>query len=558
MKAAVVAALTALVLTVAPATAGYRSPSGRQAARIVVFGVQNDVLGGFNASLSCCTAFGSSYYLGYVEALRGAFNQNNKGIWVKDLVSSAAATKTSLSYTIKPSANWYWGGKKLPVTYKDFVYTLQQIDNPANDVAGRTGYSNIDTRNWTHTGLKQVTFHWKTTQCTTDFPCGPYANWQSLFSNLYPSAALAGQDFNKIWKNCICGGDGKPVADGPFYLASYRPGEGSKLKANPFWSGKKPGLAEIDLKVITDPTIQAEGMQTGALDAIAPPYGDYLLPLEHAPGITFDNVPHYILDFLEFREGKGTSNVLLRAPWMREAIALALDRQSIINALFPGSGLKPLDSLLYFATEAGYSPDFARWNYNPAKALAILKAHCTGGPSKPDPTTAKIWQCGGLPAVFRWTWPIPSATRTQTEAIAKADLKALGIALTEWPLPKDVIFGPSGIPSGDFDIADFSEGTTGDPGDFYDIYRCSGDSNYTGYCSRRVDLLLRQANSELDPAKRRSLYRAADAIMATNVPVLPLYQQPAPLIRKSDLLGMRANPGAAGPFWSVEDWHWKR
>src|SRR6185437_2417431 len=101
--------------------------------------------------------------------------------------------------------------------------------------------------------------------------------------------------------------------------------------------------------------------------------------------------------FLEFREGKGTSNVLLRAPWMREAIALALDRQSIINALFPGSGLRPLDSLLYFATEAGYRPDFARWNYNPAKALAILNAHCTGGPSKPDPTTAKIWQCAGLP-----------------------------------------------------------------------------------------------------------------------------------------------------------------
>jgi peptide/nickel transport system substrate-binding protein len=587
MKVCVVAALTALVLTAGPATAGDRSPSrstpaaaplaqawanvprttaGRKAARIAVFGVQFDVTGGFNTVLNCCSAIGSAW-LGYVEALRGAFVQNDKGVWVKDLVTSASATKTGVSYTISPTAFWYWGGRRLPVTYRDFVYTLQQIDDPKSDVVSRVGYGNLDPTRFTHSGDRQVTFFWKTTSCSTDYPCGPYANWQLLFSNLYPAAALAGLDFNTIWTSCICGNDGKPVADGPFYLASYRPGQGSKLKANPFWGGKKPSLSEIDLKVITDTTIQAEAMQSGALDAIAPSFGGYLLPLEHAPGITFETVPGYFIDFLEFREGdvkaaagvtRGSSNVLLRAPWMREAIALAIDRQSIIDALFPGSGLRPLDSLLYFASEAGYSPDFARWNYNAAEALAILKAHCTGGPRKPDPNTDKIWQCAGLPATFRWTWGAGQAARTQAEAIAKSDLKAVGIALTERPLPPDVIFGPNGIPSGDFDIADFGYYTSGDPGDLYDQYRCYGDGNYTGYCSHRVDQLLRQANGELDPAKRAPLYRAADAIMATQVPVLPLYQKPAPLIHKSDLLGMRANPGVAGPFWNVEDWHWKR
>ena len=46
---------------------------------------------------------------------------------------------SGVSYTIKPTAYWYWGGKKVPVTYRDFVYTLQKIDDPNDDVASRAG-----------------------------------------------------------------------------------------------------------------------------------------------------------------------------------------------------------------------------------------------------------------------------------------------------------------------------------------------------------------------------------------------------------------------------------
>src|SRR5262249_8627278 len=121
MKAAAAATLAALLLTAA-ASAGDRSLSGgtpaaapfapasasvtkttegRKAPKIVVFGVANDVVGGFNTALSCCNSL-AAVWLGFAEALRGAFVQNEKGVWVKDLVTSASATKTSLSYTISP------------------------------------------------------------------------------------------------------------------------------------------------------------------------------------------------------------------------------------------------------------------------------------------------------------------------------------------------------------------------------------------------------------------------------------------------------------------------
>jgi peptide/nickel transport system substrate-binding protein len=532
-----------------------QTTAGRKAKSILVFGIEQDI-NGFNTNLSCCNQLVGGF-LGNLEAIHGAYNQDNKGQWFKDLVTSASATKTSLSYTIKPNANWYWGGKKLPVTYKDFVYTLQQIDNPANDLAGRNGYANIDTKNWTHKGQKQITFHWKTTNCTSDYPCGPYANWQALFSGVYPAAALVGQDFNKIWTSCICGSDGQPVSNGPFYLSNYTKGQGSTLKANPFWTGKKPGLSEIDFKIITDTNTEVQAMRGGEVDAITPTFGSNLEPLKSTPGVVYNQIPGYYLEHLEFREGKGSSNPLLRAPWMRQAISMGIDRQGIINTVYgPLAGnSKPLNSLMYYSTEAAYKPAFQKWNYNPAKALALLKKHCTGGPSTVG--GGGTWTCSGFPATFRWSWTSGNAVRQNTEAIVKSEMKSIGINLTEYPRAANVIFGPTGIPGGDFDIAEFAEITTGDPSDWYDLWRCGGAANYTGYCSVKASKLMQQGNSELDPAKRVKDYQAADALMAAAVPNFPFYQRPVPLIYKSGITGMKNNPGTGGPFWNVEDWKWK-
>ena len=540
--------------------------AGRKAANVVVFGIEQDI-NGFNTALACCNQLTASY-MGGIETPHGAFNQNQKGVWFKDLVTAASATKTGVSYTIKPNANWYWGGKKVPVTYKDFVYTLQKIDDPNSLVAGRTGYSNLNTTKFTHKGNKQVTFFWKTTNCSTDFPCGAYANWQSLFSGLYPSFALVGADFNKIWTNCICGNDGQPVSDGPFYLSNYTKDQGTTLKANPFWAGKKPGVAEIDMKLITDTNTEEEAMRGGEVDAIAPTFGLYLAPLKTTPGLTYNQIPGYFFEHLDIREGnakggetvtKGASNVLLRAPYIRQAIAMGIDRQSIINTVYGAlsAGTKPQNNNIYYSTQAAYSDDFAKWNYNASKARALMASHCSGGPATVDTSTSLVWTCSGLPATFNWSWTSSNSVRTTTEAIVAAELKSIGIKIVARPIPANVIFGPTGLPSGDYDISEYANITTGDPGDWYDSYRCGGSGNYTGFCSHAVDKLMKSGNAELDPAKRQVDFQKADKLMAATVPVFPFYQRPVPLIHKADLLGMVNNPGIVGVFWNIENWHWK-
>jgi ABC-type transport system substrate-binding protein len=517
------------------------------AARPAVVGADHGVAG-FNTELSCCTDPWSSW-MGESEAIRGAFRMNQHGVWSMELVSAASANAHGVSYRIRPDANWYWGGRKVPVTYRDFVYTLQQMDDPLNDVADRSGYASLDPTRFTHHGDKEVTFYWRR---------APYADWQSLFSTLYPSFALRGKDFNSVWTSCICGSDGKPVADGPYYLAAYDK-LGATLKANPYWSRHKPAVREIDFRVFPGPASAVQAMSAGALDAIAPAFGPYLEQVKATKGLTYVQIPGYSSEHLDFREGPGSSNALLRAPFIREAIAYAVDRTAIIEAVFGdfAGPVHPLDDALYYATETGYRRDFRRWGFNPRNALALMAKHCTGGPPSVDPANTSVWTCSGLPAVFTWSWPTGDTTRTVTEAIAKAELRAVGIDVHDQPVAPNVFYGASGVSSGAYDIAELADVTSGDPGDWYDVYRCGGPLNITGFCSHRVDAFLRGGMRALAPRARQLDFRRADAAFAKALPVLPLYQHPDVLVHRSNLLGLVESPAAAGPFWNVENWKWR-
>jgi peptide/nickel transport system substrate-binding protein len=299
-------------------------------------------------------------------------------------------------------------------------------------------------------------------------------------------------------------------------------------------------------------------MRGGEVDAINPTFGINLLPLKSTPGVTYTQVQGLFQEHVDIEFGK-QGQPLLRAPWMRQAVMMGIDRQSIISTVYGtlAGNTKPLDNILFYSTDAAYKPDFSKWNFNPTKALAVLKAHCSGGPTTADPNNNSYWTCSGYPAQFRFTWTASNATRTNQEAIIKAELRSIGIKVIDDALPADVVFGPTGIPSGNYDIADFAWVTAPDPAGFVEIWGCGGESNYLNYCNRKATTLLQASNSELNPAKRRTDFQKADALMANDVPTVPMYQRPNPLVYKSGLTGMLNNPASVGFTWNMEAWHWK-
>ena len=278
---------------------------------MLVFGQEQDIVG-FNAALTCCSQFwaGGAGRAGHPRHVQ---RRQQAPSHARPRLEREGDEDDPLVHD-PPRCELELGRPEVPVTYKDFVYTWQAFVDPKNDVAGRDGYDQIT--GYTHKGDKQITFKWKK----------PYAAWQDIFGVIYPSQALAGLDFNKIWTNCICGNDGKPISDGPFILTNYTKGQGRRSRRNPFWYGKKPALKEVDFKIITDTNTEVQAMRGGEVDAINPTFGINLLPLKSTPGVTFNQVPGLYQEHIDIQFGQ-KGQPLLRAPWMRQAIMMGIDRR---------------------------------------------------------------------------------------------------------------------------------------------------------------------------------------------------------------------------------------
>jgi peptide/nickel transport system substrate-binding protein len=528
-----------------------RTPAARKAKSVLVFGMEQDVTG-FNTGQTDQNAYWAAL-TGNTPIVRGNYIIDNQGNYHLDLAKSVTATKTSLTINIRPDAKWMWQGHATtPVTYKDYVYTWQQIVNKANTPASVTGYDQIT--GYTHKGNSQITFKWSK----------PFADYRDLFGLVYPSAAVSGLNWNTMWSDCVCGNDGKPVSDGPFYMSNYTKGQGLTLKPNPTWYGKKPALKEVDFKLITDTNSEIQAMRGGEVDAINPSPQTALSQLVNQPGLKYSSIPGFTQEHLDLNQG-GTGNPLLKQLWFRQAVALAINRTDLIKALYAqiAPKLGPLNNPFYeIGTNA--KPYFNEYAFSQKKAIALLKSHCTGGPSVPTRNNSSTWSCGGQSATLRFTTTTGNQRRATSAAIFSQQLQAVGIKVNVVFQPANPNFFGTTLPNHDFDIAEYAWLGGPDPSGFDAIYQCVdaaknlGGSNYKLYCNKTVDSLINKGETDLNPTTRTAAYQAAAKIVAHDVAVVPLYSPPQILVYKSAIKGMENsnNPTLLGPTWNIEDWAW--
>jgi peptide/nickel transport system substrate-binding protein len=62
-----------------------------------------------------------------------------------------------------------------------------------------------------------------------------------------------------------------------------------------------------------------------------------------------------------------------------------------------------------------------------------------------------------------------------------------------------------------------------------------------------------EADTEVDPVKRAALVHEANAIIADQVPLLPLFQSPDVVAWRSRLQGLKLKP-SANHTWNMEAW----
>ena len=526
MARALAAALAAALLVAVPGAGG--APGAETPRRggtlELVIALEPTCL---NVLVSSCTGVGG--------VLEGAFRTGADLRRHERLVSEVDFTREppfTLTYHIRPEARWSDG---VPVTARDFVFThrARLAQPPDGDKP--------------HERIRSVrALGPKTLRVVLD---SRFAFWRDLFDVVLPSHALAGSDLAQIWVDRIDDPrTGRPIGSGPFLVQEWKRGERLTLVRNPRYWGRRAFLDRIDIRFTLDPSGVVELFRQGADVALYQFSGDLVAALSRVPDVRRSLVADCAgLGAPAIRIGRG-GHPALKDKRVRRALALGIDRMAIVRDVFGEAGreLRPLDSVVLRSSNAAYRPNWGIYRYRPQEAVRQLQlAGCRRGGDG-------IFSCAGEPLSFELVSRNVIARRVRTLERVQDQLRRVGIEV------RPTYATPAGhdglLETGEFDVtlfAWFGRGGQG-PG-IKEQYGCGGQ--------QEPDRLLPTArNARAGPGRpdprccgKGELLNRADAQLANDVPVIPLFEIPSLTVLRSTVRGFGQGL-LFNPMWNAANW----
>jgi len=288
-----------------------------------------------------------------------------------------------------------------------------------------------------------------------------------------------------------------PVGSGPYKFVSWQSGDRVTLEAFPeYWQGEAP-IKNVVFRNIVEETNRTIGLETGELDIIYDIQGMDKNKLKDDDRFVVIEGPQVSMTYLGFNMKKAPYD----NPKVREAISYAIDQKPIIDTVFLGAG-EAANSIIGPNVWGYYDVEKYTQDIEKAKALLAEAGY-------PDGFKAKIWVND-------------NPVRRDTAVILQDQLKQIGIDLAietvEWGAFLD------GTARGDHEMFLLGWGTvTRDPD--YGIYELVSTStmgsagNRSFYSNPTVDKLLEEGRTELDPEKRKAIYKEIQEIIRKDIPM---------------------------------------
>ena len=163
----------------------------------------------------------------------------------------------------------------------------------------------------------------------------------------------------------------KPNASGPFTLAEWTPGSSMSLAKNPnYWNTGKPYLDKVDMKMIAGDNERLAAFKAGTIDLYESVRFDFMDQIPEANRLLVNPTARTMLVY--------TNNY--KAPFdnieVRKALSMAINREAITEALWPGLSV-PVQGLLMPGTADAVPADNGTWDYD----LEAAKAALAGSPT---------------------------------------------------------------------------------------------------------------------------------------------------------------------------------
>lgn len=366
----------------------------------------------------------------------------------------------------------------------------------------------------------------------------PYSPFLSrLVLGIAPKHLLEGQDLATTPFNQ------RPVGTGPFILESWTQGDSLVLKRNPDYFGNKAKTEKLVWKVVPDSSVLAIQAMNGEVD------GALVVNPKDAEALRASNkmVLHETLEGhnqISFQ----LNNPLFQDIKVRQALAHAIDTQSLIDGIMQGAAMRATSDIL--PTTWAYNPDVTTYRFDPARAKSLLAE--AGWRPGPDGVLAKDGKR------FETTLMTYAGHKLREQVLMAVRQYWVDVGIdVKASTQERNSFISQRVLKGNFDAVLLETSVQIDP----DLSRrfhtnsIKNGQNFLNYSNPTVDKLLAQGLATVDTEKRKQAYYEVQRVLVEELPQIPLYYPKAYFAFKPGLTGVK--PAPTNLFWNAEEWEWK-
>lgn len=441
------------------------------------------------------------------DLLEGLVNQDGNGALVGG-VAESWETKDNKTWIFhfRKDAKWSNGD---PVVAEDFVYTWRRLADPKTGspyasylemtTMANAGDIILGKKSPETLGVEAVDKH--TLKVTLDKPV-PYFASMTVHTSLKPVNKKVVESLGDKWTS-----PANYVGNGAYTLDKWVVNERIVLaRSKTYWDNDKTVLNQVTYLPIENQVAEMNRFLAGEVDVT------YEMPNEHFKRLVKEYpedvkvTPYLCSYYYEFNT--------TRAPFdnedVRKALSYAIDRD-VIAKFIVGKGETPAYNFTPLATN-GLDVDMPQYSELSQKERV----------AKAKELLAKAGYGSDNPLKFDLLYNTSENHKKVAVAIASMWKKSLGVTAVlenqEWKSYLDT------KRQGDFDVSragwcgDYNEAST-----FLAILRDGHSQNYPKYSSKSYDAQLDKALAAASDADRSAAYKGAEALLAKDMPIMPIY-----------------------------------
>lgn len=321
-----------------------------------------------------------------------------------------------------------------------------------------------------------------------------------------------------------------PKGTGPYWYISYNSWGYLRLDVNPLWWKKQPSVRSIGVKRYDSIAEAMEAFTTGEIDMLSTRSSSASLSRQLSDRTTMD----YTTLTWECLV-PDTSNSLFSDVNVRKAFMYAIDRTSLASTVY--LGMVQESEVPVIPGSWLYETQSAQYNYNPERALQILKSagwRDSDGDGTLDRVKDGLWEDLAFELI---TYDEPTVPcRSKAAELIADQLARIGVKVTVRVTTREKVIKAFNDDTG-FTIALAGFNLSSMP-DLTYLFKTDASGNCSKYASEKMDELLSQARAATLADELKTAMSGIQMLVVEDLPLMGLFFRSGTLISKVGIGGL--------------------